>query len=86
MRKIKESVANKRLVLKALNIQGGCTQPQICQHTQLTKSQVKTAVHDLKQAGEIYQDGSLYYPSSSKLDSFVRQRLWNRHLFDGVLR
>ena len=84
MRVAKESITNKRLVLKSLNVLGGSTQAQIGQHSQLSKNQVKTAVHDLKQAGEIYQDGSLYYPSSSKLDAFVRQRLWNRHLFDGV--
>jgi predicted ArsR family transcriptional regulator len=76
---------NKKLVLRVLEQFGGCTQKQIGQHTQLTKNQVKTAIHDLMQAGKIFFKDGYYYPSSSRLTPFVTQRLWNEFLFDGVV-
>lgn len=84
MRPIKESIANKALVLKTLNKHGGLTSQEIAQFTQLTKNQVKVSLHDLKQSGDVYQDGKNYYSAASKFEPFLVHKIWNARLFAGL--
>jgi len=84
MRPVKESIANKALVLKAINKFGGCTAQELAQITQLTKNQVKVALHEVTQTSEAYKDGNNYYSSTSKFESSMVHKLWNSQVFSGL--